>query len=108
MKTNPRSNAKGFTLVELIITVGIISVVMVGATAVMPNLLRQARSDGSSAIVINTLRLARDRAIGERRNMDVIFIAPNHLKIVREEIVYDPVTLTWGSSPSGSTNPTVI
>jgi prepilin-type N-terminal cleavage/methylation domain-containing protein len=86
MKTNSRSNAHGFTLVELIITVGVIAVVMVGATTVMPGLRSSARSDGSAMLLLNTLRLARDRAIGERRNMDLIFTAPNHIEVAREEI----------------------
>ena len=108
MKTYIRSSTKGFTLIELIITVGVISAVMIGATTVLPGMLKASRADGSSAIVINALRLARDRAIGERRNMDVLFIAPNEIKIVREEIVYNAVTMTWGSSPTGPTNPTVM
>jgi prepilin-type N-terminal cleavage/methylation domain-containing protein len=86
MKTNTRSNAKGFTLVELVITVGVLSVVMVGATAVMPGMLSSSRSDGSAVLVLNTFRLARDRAIGERRNMELIFTAPNRIQVVREEI----------------------
>jgi type II secretory pathway pseudopilin PulG len=86
MKTMTRPNAAGFTLVELVIIVGVISVVMVGATSVMPNIIKGSRADGSTAIVLNTLRLARDRAIEERRNMDVVFVTPNRIKIVREEI----------------------
>ena len=108
MKTYIRSSAKGFTLIELIITVGIVSTIMIGASAVVPRLLKDSKADTSSSVVINALRLARDRAIGERRNMDVIFIAPNELKIVREEIVYNAVTMTWGSSSTEPTNPTIM
>jgi len=108
MKTYKPSSAKGFTLIELIITVAVISTVMIGATAVMPGLVKDSRADASSAILLNALRLARDRAIGERRNMDVIFIAPNEVKIVREEIVYNSVTKTWGSSPTEPSNPTIM
>src|SRR6267142_7282954 len=79
MKTKTRSNAAGFTLAELMIVVGVISVTMVGATAVLPTVLRSSRSDGSAGIVGNTMRLARDRAIGERRNMDVIFVPPDRI-----------------------------
>lgn len=86
MKTNTRSHAHGFTLVELVITVGVISVVMVGATAIMPTMLSSSRSDGSASLLLNTFRLARDRAIGERRNMDLVFTAPNHIQVAREEI----------------------
>lgn len=86
MKSTTRSNAAGFSLAELLIIVGVISVVTVSATAVMPGMLKKSRADGSTAIVLNTLRLARDRAISERRNMDVIFVPPNRIQIVREEI----------------------
>jgi type II secretory pathway pseudopilin PulG len=87
-----RAHAAGFTLVELIIIVGVISVVMVSATAVMPNVMKQQRADGSTHIVVNALRLARDRAIGERRNMDVIFVPPNRIQVEREEIVPAGIT----------------
>jgi len=90
MKTNTRSAANGFSLAELVITVGVISVVMVGATAVMPGMLKGQQADGSAALLVNTLRLARDRAIGERRNMDLVFTAPNHVQIAREEIDGSP------------------
>jgi Tfp pilus assembly protein FimT len=86
MKSTTRSNAAGFSLAELIIIVGVISVVMVTATAVMPGMLSQSRADGSTSIVVNTLRLARDRAIGERRNMDVVFVSPNRIQVMRQEI----------------------
>ena len=86
MKTYIRSNEKGFTLAELMITVGVISVVMVGATAIMPGMLSGSRADGASSLLINTLRLARDRAISERRNMELVFTAPDHIQVVRQEI----------------------
>jgi prepilin-type N-terminal cleavage/methylation domain-containing protein len=108
MKMRTRPHAAGFTLAELMITVGIVGVTMVTATAVLPNVLRQSKADGSVALVVDAFRLARDRAIGERRNMDVVFITPNRIKIVREDIVYNSATNTWGSSSTASTNPTVM
>ena len=108
MKTTTRSNAAGFTLAELMIVVGVIAVTMVGATTVLPNVLRQSRADGSAGIVANTMRLARDRAIGERRNMDVTFVPPDRIKIVREEITYNAVTGTWSSTYGLASNPTVM
>ena len=108
MKTTTRSNAAGFTLAELMIVVGVISVTMVTATAVLPSVLRSSKADGSAGIVGNTMRLARDRAIGERRNMDVIFVPPDRIKIVREDITYNSVTGTWSSTYGLATNPTVM
>lgn len=89
---NRPRHESGFTLIELLITVGIVGVLMVGATVVMPNLVKQSRADGATAQVLNTLRLARDRAIGERRNLDLVFTAPNRIQVVREEIGGSPNT----------------
>jgi Tfp pilus assembly protein FimT len=86
MKTRSRFNADGFTLVEMIIIAAIISCVMVMAIIVMPNLVKQSRADASAALAIDTLRLARDRAIGDRRNMELTFTAPKHIQVVRDGI----------------------
>ena len=86
MKTTTRFHDAGFALVELTVTVGIVGVLMVGATVVMPSMLTGSRADSSTALVLNSLRLARDRAIGERRNMDLVLTTPNHFQIRREGI----------------------
>jgi Tfp pilus assembly protein FimT len=108
MKTRTRSNAAGFTLAELMIIVGVIGVLMTTATLVMPNMLRQAKADGSTAVVVDAFRVARERAISERRNMDLIFVPPNRIKVVREEIIFNSVTGTWSSAYGASGNPTVM
>jgi hypothetical protein len=78
----------------MLITLGIIGTVAAGAAITMPNLVSQSRADGAIAQALNTLRVARDRAIGERRNIELHFINPNHIQIVRQEIVISgpPVT----------------
>jgi len=108
MNRTKRSSEAGFTLAELMIIVGITSVLMGMAVVVMPGMVKQAKADASTEGIVSTLRLARDRAIAERRNMDLVFVHPNRLKVVREEIIYNSVTGTWSSSPSGVTNPTLI
>jgi prepilin-type N-terminal cleavage/methylation domain-containing protein len=89
-----RTGVGGFTLVELIITVGIISVVSVSATVIMPGMLKQSRADASASVVLDSLRLARDRAIGERRNLELHFILPNHIQVVRQEIPSGTTAIT--------------
>jgi len=108
MNRTTRSSEAGFTLAELMIIVGITSVVMGMAIVVMPGMVKQVKADAATEGIVNTLRLARDRAISERRNMDLVFTHPNRLKVVREEIIYNSVTGTWSSSPTGTSNPTLI
>jgi len=90
-RARARASAGGFTMIELIVIVGIVSVLMVATTLVMPSMIKQARADGSLDLVTNTFRLARDRAIGERRNMSLVFIDPDRIQVWREEIV--PITV---------------
>ena len=108
MNRTKRSSEAGFTLAELMIVVGVVSVTMGMAVVVMPGMVKQVKADAATEGIVNTLRLARDRAISERRNMDLVFVHPNRLKIVREEIVYNSTTGTWSSSPTGATNPTLV
>ena len=82
-----RRNIGGFTLIEMMITLAIIGTVAAVAAVAVPNMLSQAKADGAIAQTLNTLRVARDRAIGERRNIELRFITPNHIQIARQEIV---------------------
>lgn len=77
---------RGFSVVELVFVAGIISVLMVGAIIVLPSLVKQSKADASTELALNTLRLARDRAIGERRNLEVVMTLPNRLQIVRDGV----------------------
>ena len=85
MKSVLRSNA-GYSLMEVMVTLGIIGVLAGAAIIVMPGLMKQSRADGTVAQALNTLRLARDRAIGERRNFEVRFLSTNRIQVARQEI----------------------
>lgn len=76
----------GFTLPEMIVTVAIIATISAISVAVMPSILTSMRADSSVTQALNVVRLARDRAIAERRNMEINFVPPNKIEIVREEI----------------------
>jgi Tfp pilus assembly protein FimT len=78
----------------MLVTLAIIGTVAAVAAVAVPNLLSQSRADGAIAQALNTLRVARDRAIGERRNIELRFITPNHIQIVREEIVQSGPAVT--------------
>lgn len=86
MKKTSRANVEGFSLIEILVVMAIIGTMAAAATVVVPTLINQSRSDGAVAQTLNTLRVARDRAIGERRNIEVRFLGTNHIQIARQEI----------------------
>ena len=86
MNTRLRSNVDGFTMVEMLTVLAIAGVLMAAAIMVMPGVLSQGRSDGGTAQALNALRLARDSAIDQRRNIEVHFLGKNHIQTVRDEI----------------------
>jgi prepilin-type N-terminal cleavage/methylation domain-containing protein len=82
----PRRREEGFSLIELVIAVGLIAVlaaiVVVQADAALPVL----KGDGAMRVVLGQMRTARDLAVSQRRYMRVTFTAPNQLATLREEV----------------------
>ena len=78
--------ADGISLIEVIVVAGVISVVMGITVGPLMGIVRDSRADSSMSTVLDTLRLARDRAIGERRNFAVRFIEPNRIQIARQDL----------------------
>ncbi len=76
----------GFTLIEmmLVVAVGIILAAM--AIPVSGNFLSTTRGDSSILAVLDALETARDRSVAERRNFEVSFVNPNHIRVERVEV----------------------
>ncbi|MBK9239292.1 MAG: prepilin-type N-terminal cleavage/methylation domain-containing protein [Acidobacteria bacterium] len=87
------SPSEGFTLLEVLVTIGIIIVLSGITVAVMPVALISARSDSSAATVVAVMRVAREEAISQRRNMQVVFTAPNKITVSRIEVPGPGTTL---------------
>jgi prepilin-type N-terminal cleavage/methylation domain-containing protein len=84
----PRSS--GFTLIELMVVIGVIGVAAAMAIMVMPGAVNAAKADGQLNTIVGVLRAAREQAISQRRNIRVTFTTPNEIAVLRE-------------SPTGST-----
>ena len=78
--------AAGFTLVELLVVLGIIAVLSAISVMVMPVALLSAKADSGVAQLVSVLRVAREEAISQRRNVRVTFTAPNQIVISRVEV----------------------
>lgn len=83
---NEWRSQRGFTLLEAIV---VVALVMVGAAVAIPVTLRMvtSASGDSAAIMAQTfLESGRNRAVAERRNVELVFIAPNRMQLVRIEV----------------------
>lgn len=77
----------GFSLLELMIVVAI-TMVLAGAAVLTSNLaIETAKADSAAEAVVRELREARERAISDRRNIRVEFIAPNQIRTTRRDVV---------------------
>jgi len=90
----PRRSARdgGFTLVEMLVVIGIITVVSATTVMVRPVALLSARADSGAAQLVSILRVAREEAITQRRNVRVVFTSPNRIDVVRVEVPGPAVT----------------
>jgi Tfp pilus assembly protein FimT len=88
MKKQVRSvrSAKGYTTLELLVTVGIMGTIAAMA-AVQIGLARPAfKGDGAMRQVIAQLNTARELAITQRRFIQISFTVDNEVRITRENI----------------------
>ena len=84
MARDPRkSAADGFSLVEVLIVVGLIGVLGGAVAMVSPRMLAQTKADSAVTTALTALRLVQERAVGERRNFDVDFTEPNRIQVYR-------------------------
>jgi len=78
-----RRSMRGFSLLEMMVVVGIILVASaIFFMSIQPG-LKQSRVTNSYNLVLNTMRRARETSIAERRVYVVTFIAPRTLTITQ-------------------------
>ncbi len=77
---------RGFSVLELLVTVGIIGT-LVGASVLIANqVLPTVRADSAMQLLQAQLLQTRQQAMDQRRYFTVTFIGTNEFKIVRQEI----------------------
>ena len=77
----------GFTLVELLMVVDVGGTLAGISIMGFANAATSIRGDNGMIQVMSQLRMARDLAINQRRAMEVEFLAPNEIRIVRQDIL---------------------
>lgn len=83
----------GFSMLEMLFVVAILATTASIAIPVSRDFLTSVRADSASRIAVSALQEARERAIAERRNIQVNFVLPNRIRIERMEVPGPGVTL---------------
>ncbi|MEO8077244.1 MAG: type II secretion system protein, partial [Acidobacteriota bacterium] len=81
---------RGFTLIEMMLVVGIMGALAAMAMVIGPSFAKQARADSGTVQILELLRTARETAIGQRRNIQLRFTGTNSMQTAREEIAVAP------------------
>jgi prepilin-type N-terminal cleavage/methylation domain-containing protein len=79
-----RRDCTGFTLIEVMIVVLLIGIVAGVAVVNVQGALTTARGDSAAHQLASVLRYGRDASISQRRVIDVVFIQPNRVQLVRQ------------------------
>src|SRR3984957_159552 len=81
MSKRTKRGEKGFSLLEMLIVVGLALTVMSFAVMNTIGSTQNARANAAMDAVISQLRQARELAIAKRRNVQVQFTAPNQIQL---------------------------
>lgn len=88
-----RPTDAGFTLAELIVVVAVIAVGFAVAIPVTMDMVTRAKNDSSVVVAQTFIDAAHDRAVAERRNIELTFVAPNRILMERIEVPTNAKTL---------------
>ena len=83
--TGGMKSQRGFSLLEIMVTVSITAIVGGMATAQMGPTRRSLQGDGAMRLVMTQLNTAREMAITQRLNMELQFVGGNWVRIIRHE-----------------------
>jgi prepilin-type N-terminal cleavage/methylation domain-containing protein len=79
--------SRGFSLIEIIFVVAIMSALLTIATLFSQTWLTTSAADSGLQQVLRAFRTARERAIAERRNIEIRFVGTNQIQVVRRDVV---------------------
>ena len=77
---------RGFSLLELTVVVAILGVLAAISIMVSPAFMQHAKAESGIAQALDALRVARETAISQRRNVMIQFIGLTAIRTVRQDI----------------------
>src|SRR5688572_3515902 len=78
-----RRREGGFSLIELLLVVAILVIVGGIAIPLSGTVVGQAKADSAAAVALAALQETRARAMAERRDFELDFVAPNVIRVSR-------------------------
>jgi prepilin-type N-terminal cleavage/methylation domain-containing protein len=91
--SNEQSAQRGFSLLELLMVVAVLTTMMGLGIGVTMNAVTAAKADSSTGALMNVLEVARNQATSQRRDFQVVFTTPNKIEIFRIEVPSNATTL---------------
>lgn len=82
-RNQPWSGQQGYSLVELAVVVGLVTLIMGGAVGMSKTGIAWARSQAAATAVKAQLIEARDAALSTRRSVEVRFVGTNQIQLLR-------------------------
>lgn len=85
------SNERGFSFVEILVVLAIMSAMFGLASGITMDSVHQAKAASATSALMNIIELGRNQATSQRRDFQLVFTAPDQIQLFRLEL------------PSGST-----
>lgn len=76
----------GFSLIDLLVVLALASILAGMTVVAIQAALVSARGDAAMIQVTSALRYAREAAITQRRSVDVVFVDPDEIQILRNDV----------------------
>jgi prepilin-type N-terminal cleavage/methylation domain-containing protein len=81
-----QSRQSGFSLLEMLVMLAIVGVLSTMAVLQIGQAVPAMKADGAMRVVMGQLNTARELAISQRRYMQVKFLTPNQIQIIRTDV----------------------
>ncbi len=86
MSRSEARHTEGFSIIELLFVISVILIVAGMAVLSMSSAIWSMKVNGSLNQVVGQMRTARDSAIAQRRNFQVVFVTPDQVQLRRQEL----------------------
>jgi prepilin-type N-terminal cleavage/methylation domain-containing protein len=90
---NEQSPQRGFSLLELLMVIAVLTTMMGLGIGVTMNAVTAAKADNSMGALMNVLEVARNQATSQRRDFQMVFTTPNKIEVFRIEVPSNSTTL---------------